>query len=96
LGRRKPAGRPVRQSEPPCEALTDRGVEPMNDEGAEVTGATQEAEAEEAKAPHRADRAPTPEEEESIEGDEVDPDVRTHYREMTELGVHEVGEGRIP
>ena len=70
----------------------------MNDEVDEVTGATREAEAKEAKAPHRADRAPTPEEEASIEGDEVDPEVRspTDPGEMTELGAHEVGEGRIP
>ena len=68
----------------------------MDDEVYEVTGATREAEAKEAKAPHRADRAPTPDEEASIEGDEVDPEVRSHYREMTELGADEVGEGRIP
>ena len=26
----------------------------------------------------------------------VDEEVRTHYREMTELGANEAGEGRIP
>jgi hypothetical protein len=68
----------------------------MNDDHAEVSGATREAVAAEAKAPHRADRTRTPEEEEAVEGGRVDPDVRAHYRQMTELGAEEVGEGRIP
>jgi hypothetical protein len=68
----------------------------MNDEHTHVSEATQKAEAEEADAPHRADRPPTAEEEEAVEGRQVDPDVRAHYRQMTELGAEEVGEGRIP
>jgi hypothetical protein len=68
----------------------------MRDEHTQVSDATREAEAEEADAPHRADRPPTAEEEEAVEGRPVDPDVRAHYREMTELGAEEVGEGRIP
>jgi hypothetical protein len=68
----------------------------MNDEDSHVSDATREAEAEEADAPHLPDRAPTAEEEEAVEGRHVDPDVRAHFRHMTELGAEEVGEGRIP
>jgi hypothetical protein len=68
----------------------------MSDERSDVTDATRQAEAEEARAPHVADRPGTPEEE-ALAGDEgVDDDVRTHYREMTELGANDPGEGRIP
>lgn len=68
----------------------------MSDEHTEVSSATRQAEAEEAKAPHHADRPPTPEEEDAVDGREVDPEVAEHYREMTELGAADVGEGRIP
>jgi len=68
----------------------------MNDEHTQVSDATRQAEVEEADAPHRSDRAPTAEEEEAVEGRQVDPDVRAHYRQMTEIGAEEVGEGRIP
>jgi hypothetical protein len=68
----------------------------MSNDHSEVTDATRQAEAEEARAPHVADRPATAEEEE-LAGDEgVDDDVRTHYREMTELGADDPGEGRIP
>ena len=39
---------------------------------------------------------PRPEEDEAIEDEEVDDEVRAHYQEMVELGASEVGEGRIP
>jgi hypothetical protein len=68
----------------------------MDEDRSQVTESTREAEAEEARAPHVADRAPTPAEEEAAKDLEVDPDVRAHYQEMTELGANEVGEGRIP
>jgi hypothetical protein len=67
----------------------------MSNEGNEVTDATREAEAEEARAPHVADRPATAEEEELAGDRGVDDDVRTHYREMTELGANDPGEGRI-
>ncbi len=68
----------------------------MSDERTRVSDATRQAEAEESDAAHRADRSATPEESAAVEGREVDPDMRAHYREMTELGADEAGEGRIP
>jgi len=68
----------------------------MSDERSEVTDATREAEAEEARAPHVADRPATAEEEELAGDGAVDEEVRSHYREMTELGANDPGEGRIP
>jgi hypothetical protein len=67
----------------------------MGDERSQVSDATREAEAEEAKADHVAG-GPTGGGDEETVGDElVDDEVREHYREMTELGAREVGEGRI-
>jgi hypothetical protein len=68
----------------------------VSDEHTPVSDATKQAEAQEAEAGHVADRAPTPEEEQEVEGAQVDPDVRAHYQEMAELGADDVGEGRIP
>jgi hypothetical protein len=68
----------------------------VSDEHTPVSDATREAEAEEARADHVADRPATPEEEKEVEGAQVDPDVRAHYQEMAELGADDVGEGRIP
>ena len=73
-----------------------RGVRTMNQERSVVTDATRQAEAEEARVSHVADSAATPEEEESVEERAVDDNVRDHYREMTEIGANEVGEGRVP
>jgi hypothetical protein len=68
----------------------------MSDERSQVTEATREAEAEEAQARHVADRPASPEEE-ALAGDgKVDDEVRTHYRQMTEIGAHEKGEGQVP
>ncbi len=65
-------------------------------EDSEVTEATQ-AETEEARSPHRADRAATPEEEEEAVGDRtVDADVRAHEKDMAQRGANEKGEGRLP
>lgn len=68
----------------------------MSNERNEVTDATRQAEAEEAEAPHVADRPASAEEEKLVGDSAVDDDVRTHYREMTELGANDPGEGRIP
>jgi hypothetical protein len=67
-----------------------------NNECSQVTDATREAEAEEARSAHVADRPATPEEEQAVKDRKVDDDVREHYQEMTELGADDVGEGRIP
>ena len=66
----------------------------MSKDRSEVTEATRQAEAEEARAPHGAQ--PDTGSEEPVDDSPVDEGVRTHYREMTELGANERGEGRVP
>jgi hypothetical protein len=67
----------------------------MSSDRDEVTDATRQAEAEEARAPHDAgDTGPGTEEEDNERS--ADAGVREHYREMTELGANDPGEGRIP
>ena len=67
----------------------------MSDDRSDVTDATREAEAEEALAPHGA--GPEDAEYDELADDKpVEDDVRNHYREMTELGANDKGEGRIP
>jgi hypothetical protein len=68
------------------------------DDQAQVSRQTEEAEQAEARAAHRADRGPTPEEEAAAEEaarDGVPPDVAAHEREMTERGANIKGEGQI-
>lgn len=64
---------------------------------------TKAIEREEALAAHQADRQPTSDEEAAAERATHRPDlaadqdeVGEHYREMTELGANDKGEGRIP
>jgi hypothetical protein len=66
----------------------------MSDHRDDVTEATRQAEAEEARAPHEAGDT-SPRLEEDDDDASVDPGVREHYREMTELGANDPGEGRI-
>jgi hypothetical protein len=66
----------------------------MGDDRSEVTEATREAEAEEARSPHAVEPEDI-EGEKSVDGHTVDTSVREHYREMTELGADDPGEGRI-
>jgi len=68
----------------------------MSDERGQVTEATKEAEAEEARAEHVADRPATPEEEQLVADRKVGDSVRDHYEEMAERGANDPGEGRIP
>ena len=68
----------------------------MSDERSQVSEATKEAEANESQAPHVADRPASAEEQEEVGDRQVDDQVRERYREMTELGAEDVGEGRIP
>jgi hypothetical protein len=67
-----------------------------HEEEREVSEATREAEDREARTPHLADRPVTSEEEEVLDEEAVDEDVREHYREMTARGAQAKGEGRIP
>jgi len=69
-------------------------VPPMTDP-TRPTEETKEAEADEARAEHRADRGPTPDEE-ALAPKEPDPEVAAHEREMMERGAHVEGEGRLP
>jgi len=66
----------------------------MNKHRSQVTEATRKAEAQEAEAPHGA-RA-TDAGAGSVDGHQVDEAVREHYRDMTDRGATEEGEGRIP
>jgi anti-anti-sigma factor len=75
---------------------TPGGMRMSNDERSWVSAATRAAETDEASARHAADRPPTQEEEEAIEGETVDPDVAEHFEDMAERGADERGEGRIP
>lgn len=61
-----------------------------------VSEATRETERHEAQLGARADRPPTPEEEELAERNELDPQVAEAYREATQRGVDQQGEGQIP
>jgi hypothetical protein len=70
----------------------------MSSERGEVSEATREAEAEEARAPHVADAEGQAGSDGSgpVEDQEVSDEVRSHYREMTEIGAQEKGEGQVP
>jgi hypothetical protein len=57
---------------------------------------TREAEQAEAQAKHESDRAPTPQEEEAVDAQEVEPDVAEHEEEMLKRGANQQGEGRLP
>ena len=67
----------------------------MKDERGTVTDATRAAEAEEAQADHGAGRPADDRTANEADEHPVEDGVRQHYREMTELGAQEVGEGRI-
>jgi hypothetical protein len=66
----------------------------MGDDRGEVTEGTREAEGHDEKAAHGAEGS-NGEGTELVEDGKVDDEVRSHYREMTDLGAHEKGEGRI-
>jgi len=70
------------------------------DERTEPDEATIEAERAEEDSAHTADREPTETEEAAAEGgyqesDEERQRVAEHYQEMTDIGAHTEGEGRI-
>jgi hypothetical protein len=58
--------------------------------------ATRAAERREAKSRPEAGPAPTAADEAAADENELDPDVRRHYEEMTERGAQQKGEGRVP
>jgi hypothetical protein len=57
---------------------------------------TRRSEEQEARLPAAADRPPTDEEARLAEQQPLDPSVAEHERDMTERGVRQEGEGRIP
>ena len=61
------------------------------------TRETREADRAALDAPHAAQEDPTPEELEAAERTPAaSPETAEHYREMTERGADQQGEGRIP
>ena len=56
---------------------------------------TREADEDAIAAPHEAGRAASSDESAAAEQSTVDADVKEHYREMTQKGAHQKGEGRI-
>jgi hypothetical protein len=67
-----------------------------DDRHTEVSEATRQAEAQEARSAHNADRPASPDEGTALNEESVDQDVREHYEDMAARGVAEKGEGRIP
>ena len=57
--------------------------------------ATRQVDEEDARAAHRADRMPTPEEERIADDLELDPDVAEAYEDAIERGANVKGEGQI-
>jgi hypothetical protein len=67
----------------------------MGDEE-QVTDSTRKAESDDAVAQHRADRAPTEDEETAAAGEgPLEEGVREHYEDMAKRGATQKGEGRI-
>jgi hypothetical protein len=61
----------------------------------EVSDETRAEEDREAGSKHISGRGPTPEEERDADGISLDESVAENYRDMTQRGVEERGEGRI-
>jgi hypothetical protein len=61
----------------------------------EVSEATRAAESHDAEARHVADRPATEDEADVAEQQKLEDGVAEHYRDMTDKGVNEPGEGRI-
>lgn len=66
-----------------------------NDSPTTPSDATRTAEEEEAGASHRADRAPTPEEEKAAPAS-ASEETKKDYEEMAEKGANVKGEGELP
>jgi hypothetical protein len=62
---------------------------------ANLDDATRQVDEEDARAGHRADRMPTPEEERIADELELDPDVAGAYEDAIERGANVKGEGQI-
>jgi len=95
---RDPPGRTERKPQVREEEDRDREVmAAMADrEHTRPSRETRAEERREAKDTADAGREPTPEEEEAADLNEPDEEVAEHYREMTERGANQKGEGRVP
>jgi hypothetical protein len=66
-----------------------------NPDTTDLDDATRQVDEQDARAEHRADRMPTPEEERRADELELDPDVAQAYDEAIERGANVKGEGQI-
>jgi len=64
-------------------------------DSASLDEATRQVDEDDARAEHRADRMPTPDEERRADELELDPDVAEAYEDAIERGANVKGEGRI-
>ena len=67
----------------------------MGDKTEKISDATRQADRRDAQATAKPDRMPTADEEARADNLELDPDVAENYREQTERGANQKGEGRI-
>lgn len=68
----------------------------MSESGpAQVSGATRDAERQEAAVAASADRPPTAEEENAADSNQLDPEVSQEFADMADKGAHIPGEGQI-
>jgi hypothetical protein len=58
--------------------------------------ATRQADRDALKAEHGAPQAPSSDEEQAADANQVDGGVKEHYEDMVERGAHQQGEGRLP
>ncbi len=68
----------------------------MTDGDIKTDQETLQADENDARVAHRADRMPTPDEEREAEKHELDPAAAKAYEEAMERGANAKGEGRIP
>jgi hypothetical protein len=67
----------------------------MSDDRQAARDATRAADRRDAQVSGHADRMPTEEEAARADGLELDPEVAANYKEATERGARQKGEGRI-
>jgi hypothetical protein len=70
-------------------------TDPRDPDATDLDDATRQVDEEDARAAHRADRMPTPDEERRADELELDPDVADAYEDAIERGASVKGEGQI-
>lgn len=86
---------PAHQPEPEYVEEQDREWHDAEPPNTFPSGETLKADRRDARAEHDPDREPTPDEESEVRGKTADPAVAAAYREATERGASQQGEGRI-